>query len=92
MEANSKYNTKFIIVGKEEGCPNCKNLESFLQYAMQGKYDDQITKVTKESNPEDYDTLIGQTGAMSVPVIINTENDKFITGFNTPDVVSFLKA
>lgn len=83
---------KFVIAGKEEGCPNCKNLNSFLEYGLNGEYDSQITKITKESNPKEYDTIIGQTGAMSVPVIVLTITGDFITGFNPGELTTLLKS
>lgn len=86
-----KNQTKFIIASKESGCANCTNLENFLKYALNGEYDDEITKVTKESNSKAYETLIAQTGSMSVPVIVNTETGEHISGFDATAVVTFLK-
>lgn len=83
---------KFIIVGKEEGCPNCKNLQSFLEFGLNGEYDSQITKFTKESNPKEYEAVIGQTGAMSVPVVVNTETGHFISGFNPGELTALLRS
>lgn len=88
--ANQEFETKFIIVGKEEGCGKCKNLKSFLTNAMEGRYDDQITNVMLEKDPERYDSLVQATGSMSLPIMIDTENGNFITGFNVPEVLEIL--
>lgn len=82
--------TKFVIASREVGCSNCNNLKAFLQYGLDSKYENDITFVTKESNSKEYDELIDKTGAMGVPVIFNTENDKWISGFNPPEIQNFL--
>ncbi|NMA72545.1 MAG: hypothetical protein GX961_11605 [Firmicutes bacterium] len=85
-----EFDRRFLVVSKEVGCSNCKNLESFLQYGLDGKYDDQITNITLESNEEDYNAVVKETGAMSVPIIVDLETGKFISGFNPPEVVELL--
>lgn len=82
--------TKFVIASREVGCPNCNNLKAFLQYGLDSKYANDITFVTKESNGDEYEELIKKTGAMGVPVILNIENNKWISGFNPPEIQEFL--
>lgn len=86
-----EFDRRFLVIGKEVGCSNCKNLESFLQYGLDGKYDDQITNITLESNEKDYDAVVKETGAMSVPIIVDLESGKHITGFNPTEVIELLK-
>lgn len=86
-----EFDTKFLVVGKEKGCSNCDNLTSFLKYAVEGQFDDQITNITLESNPEEYQAAVDETDAMTVPIIINIETGKHVTGFNPPDVMEILK-
>lgn len=88
--AGEKFNTKFVMVGKENGCIKCKNLKSFLTNAMEGRYDNQITQVMQESNEDLYDVLVAETGALSLPIFIDIENNKFITGFDVPEVLEIL--
>lgn len=88
---DKEFDTKFLVAGKENGCGNCDNLTNFLKYGLNGEYDDQITNITLESNPEDYDAIVKETGAMSVPIIVDIENGKHIMGFNPPDIMKLLK-
>lgn len=88
---SKEFDRRFLVVGKEAGCSNCKNLESFLQYGLDGKYDDQITNITLESNEEDYNAIVEETKAMSVPIIVDLETGEHITGFNPPEVMELLK-
>lgn len=86
-----EFDRRFLVIGKEVGCSNCKNLESFLQYGLDGEYDDQITNITLESNEEDYNAVVEETKAMSVPIIVDLETGEHITGFNPPEVMELLK-
>lgn len=88
---DKEFDTRFLVVGKENGCSNCDNLENFLKYGAQGEFDDQITNLTLESNEEDYDAVVKETGVMSVPIIVDTVTGKHITGFNPPEVMELLK-
>lgn len=88
---DKEFNTRFLVVGKESGCSNCDNLSSFLEYGAQGEFDDQITNITLESNPEEYDAVVKETGAMSVPIIVDIETGKNITGFSPPAVMEIFK-
>lgn len=87
-----KINTKFVVAGKSEGCPNCKNLKSFLQHAVSGEYDKDITVVNKEDNEELYGMIVNETQSMSVPIVVNLETGKHITGFNPPELMEMLKS
>lgn len=88
--AGESFDTKFVMVGKENGCIKCKNLKSFLTNAMEGRYDNQITQVMIEKDEKMYDTLVAETGALSLPIFIDVENNKFITGFDVPEVLEIL--
>lgn len=86
-----EFDTRFLVVGKEEGCSNCDNLTSFLQYGVQGEFDEKITTIKLETNPKGYDKVVAETGAMSLPIIVDIETGKHITGFNPPELMELLK-
>lgn len=86
-----EFDTRFLVASKEVGCSNCDNLTNFLKYGVNGEYDDRITKVTLESNTEDYDAVVKETGAMSVPIIVDLETGEHISGFNPPDIMNLMK-
>lgn len=88
--AGEEFETKFVMVGKENGCVKCKNLKSFLTNAMEGRYDNQITQVMLEKDEKMYDVLVAETGAFSLPIFIDVENNKFITGFDVPEILEIL--
>lgn len=88
---NKEFDTKFLVVGKEKGCSSCDNLKAFLKHGVQGKYDDEITNINFETNPEDYQAVIDETGAMRIPVIVNTETGDFVTGFDLPELLKLLR-
>ena len=44
-----------------------------------------LTNITLESNEEDYNAIVEETKAMSVPIIVDLETGEHITGFNPPD-------
>lgn len=90
--AGKEFNTRFLVVGKEQGCKYCNNLKSFLEFGLEGKFDSQITIVNLETNPEDYELVIGETGAMSLPVVLDISENKYITGFNPPELTDLLRA
>lgn len=87
-----EFDTRFLVVGKAAGCSACNNLTSFLQYALEGEFDNQITKLTLEANPEEYDAVVEKTGAMSLPIIVDLENENFISGFTPPEVTGLLRS
>lgn len=82
--------TKFLIASRDVGCSNCNNLKAFLQYGLDSKYADDITFITEENDNVEYDKLIKRTGEMTLPVIFNTESEKWISGFNPPEIQEFL--
>lgn len=90
--ANVEFETKYVIAGKKVGCSNCNNLNSFLEYGVNGKFDSVISKITKEDHSEIYDRVVEKTGAMSLPIILNVSTGDFITGFNPPEIMEFLQS
>lgn len=85
--AGKEFPTRFLVAGKESGCSQCKNLTNFLKYGVDGAYDKKITNITAESNPEDYDLVVAETRSMSIPIIVDIETGKHISGFSPSEVM-----
>lgn len=88
---NIGFKTKYVVVGKKVGCSKCNDLNSFLEYGVNGKFDSVISRVTKEDHSETYDEIVEKTGAMSLPIILNVPSGNFITGFNPPEIMEFIQ-
>lgn len=85
---DKEINTKILILSKEVGCKYCSQLDMFLNYALEGRFNDQITKVY----PGDYYDLITQgEGFLALPVIINLETGESLTGFDPTQVIQILE-
>lgn len=85
-----EYGTKFLVASKEDGCIKCKNLKSFFLHALEGKFDDQITIVNKETDESGYDFIVEATQSQSLPILVNLETGKHITGFNPPEIMEIM--
>lgn len=90
--ANENFDKKILFVGKLQGCPKCSNLKTFLQFGLEGQFDDDIKFVMKEENPELYDTLIAETGTMELPLLINAKTGAHFTGFNPGQTIELFEA
>ena len=88
--ADKDFGTRFVVVSKENGCRYCNDLKTFLKHGVEGKYDDSITFVTLEGNPETYNHLVQHTGLMGLPILIDTQTEKTINGFNPGQVMGLL--
>lgn len=87
-----EFDTRFLIIGKAEGCKYCNNLNSFLIHALEGEFDEQIKKVNFEEDPNVYNAVVEKTGAMSLPIIVDLSNENFISGFNPPEIIEILNS
>ena len=83
------FGTKFVIASKGAGCKYCMQLEMFLQHALDGALDADITVIKQEDDPETYDAIKDFTGAMSAPMFVNTETGEHISGFDAAEVIEF---
>lgn len=90
--ANEKFEKRFVVVGRENGCKKCKDLRFFLDFGLDGKFNDDICKVYEETEPEKYSKLIEATSVMELPLVIDAENGNFVTGFNPAELMSILQA
>jgi len=82
--------TKFAVASKAEGCSKCSQLEMFLNLALGGQHNDDITFAKQEVDIELYDEIKDKTGAMSLPIILNCETGEHISGFDPSALVAFL--
>lgn len=82
--------TKFAVASKADGCIKCAQLEMFLNRALGGQYNDDITFAKQEVDIELYDEIKDKTGAMSLPIILNCETGEHISGFDPSTVIVFL--
>lgn len=81
---------KFYLLTKED-CPNCRNLKTFLDVALEGKYNPKIFIVRKEEDAKHYQELVEKYQLLSVPALIDMETGEMATGFNPPKVMELLQ-
>lgn len=84
---------KDVVVLKkpEKDCPNCRNLSSFLNLALNGEYNEHIQFITTPEHEETYQELVDKYNIMSMPAIIDIKNNKLVaTGFDPATTNEFL--
>lgn len=81
-----------ILKKRNEECPQCKNLEMFMDLALGGAYNDDVDIVRNYEQEQRYNEICEQLNIMSMPAIIDVETGKLIaSGFDAGITISFLK-
>ena len=78
-----------VIMLTKNGCPQCVAAKMVLEKALQNKYASNITTINKETQTQEFETLVQQHGILSLPVFIcnntvlkNTSPSNIIAFFN----------
>lgn len=88
--AERKFNTRYLVVGKEVGCKQTKRLHQFLNDVLDGDFNSEITTVNEETNKIDFDAVMAHTKAKKTPVLVDLETGKHLAGFKIPKLAKFL--
>lgn len=84
------FDKRYLIAGLESGCKQTKRLDEFLDLVLEGDFEDQITRIYKESNFEDFKAVVALTKAKKTPVLVDLKTGKHLAGFKIPKLAKFL--
>ena len=76
----------------QDSCPNCETLKRMIAGPLKGRYDAQIERVHRESDPERFKELTEQYGVQAAPALIRRSDGTRLTRLGIGEVRAFLGA
>lgn len=80
---------KKIIMLTQKNCAKCVVLEEYLENGLQGQYENDMVRITREQHQNEFMKLARRNGIVATPALLI--EDKVLVNPNPDNVLDFLK-